>query len=484
LIEIGNPKATAAGLHSKDSRVIRAAMVALDQMDGGGLDPQFVASLLAASEPELRTTASWIVGRHREWAGALAGVLGQRLVRSDLKPAERPELERQLGRFSQAGPIQEILAARLRNASEPQAVRASCLHAMGQSELREKQVPPGWITALSSVLEHDRSNDELISLAIATVRALPLKRDTAGELPARLLQIANDHGKPSELRLNALAAVPDGLATVDDRTFGFLISSIAVDQTVTTRTTAADVLARAKLSQEQLGHLADALRTAGPVEVDRLLSAFEQSTDDSLGIKLITALGESSALSSLRVDALKAHLAKYGPTVQKQAEGLFAKLNVDAAKQRTRLEQLMTIVKTGDVRRGQLVFHSEKAACFSCHAIGYRGGTVGPDLTRIGSVRAERDLLESIVFPSASLVRSFESIAVATNDGKVYNGLLRGENADELLLATGVNQEARITRRAIEEIRPSSISIMPAGLEQQLTHQELADLIAFLKECK
>ena len=144
----------------------------------------------------------------------------------------------------------------------------------------------------------------------------------------------------------------------------------------------------------------------------------------------------------------------------------------------------MPTLSAGDVRRGQLVFHSEKAACYSCHAIGYRGGNVGPDLTRIGSVRSERDLLEAIVFPSASLVRSFEPIAVATSDGKVYNGLLRGETADELRLATGVNQEARIARREIDEIRPSTVSIMPAGLDQQLTHQELADLVAFLKACK
>ena len=211
-----------------------------------------------------------------------------------------------------------------------------------------------------------------------------------------------------------------------------MLEQLDRDQTVATRTTAADVLARARLTPEQLVRLADALRTAGPVEVDRLLTAFEQSTDESLGLKLVKVLAESSALSSLRIDALKAHLAKYGPAVQKQAEALYARLNVDAAKQKARLEQLMATLSAGDIRRGQLVFHSEKAACFSCHAIGYRGGNVGPDLTRIGSVRAERDLLEAIVFPSASFVRSFEPIAVATSDGKVYNGLIRGETADEL----------------------------------------------------
>jgi putative heme-binding domain-containing protein len=313
---------------------------------------------------------------------------------------------------------------------------------------------------------------------------LPLAKDKAGDLPVRLLRLADDAKNPAELRLGTMAALPGGLTNPDSRLFTFLLAKLDRDQSVATRTTAADVLARAKLNPQQLSRLADALRSAGPVEVDRLLVGFEQSTDEVLGLKLVKALAESSALSSLRVDAVKAHLAKYNPAVQKSAEALYAKLNVDAAKQKIQLEQLMSTLSAGDIRRGQLVFHSEKAACYSCHAIGYRGGNVGPDLTKVGSVRSERDLMEAIVFPSVSFVRSFEPITVATSDGKVYNGLLRGETADDILLATGVNQEARVARRDIEEIRPSTVSVMPAGLDQQLTPQELADLVAFLRACK
>jgi putative heme-binding domain-containing protein len=350
--------------------------------------------------------------------------------------------------------------------------------------LKAEAVPREWIDAVSGVLEGDPATPELVTPAIAALRALPLTREKAGDLPARLLRIAGAVRNSADLRLAALAAIPGGLVGPDENLFTFLISQLDRKRTVASRTTAADVLARAKLNGEQLIQLALVLRTAGPLEIDRLLAAFEQSSDESLGLKLIEALTDSSAVSSLRVDSVKAHLAKYGPEVQKQAEGLYQKLNVDAAKQKARLEQLMAALSAGDVRRGQLIFHSEKAACYSCHAIGYRGGTVGPDLTRIGSIRADRDLLEAIVFPSASFVRSFEPIAVATSAGKVFNGLIRGETADELILATGVNQEARVARREIEEMRPSTVSVMPAGLDQQLSPQELADLVAFLKACK
>ena len=484
LIEIGDPAGTAPGLSSKNPRTTRAAMVALDQMDGGKLDAKFVAGLLASTDPALRESASWIVGRHRDWADALAGVLGDRLDQQDLSATERADLERQLGGFSQTLPIQQLLAERLRKTSALPAARRSSLQAMAWSNFKAKDLPASWVTVLATVFDGDPANTTLLAPAITAIRALPIASNNAELLRERLIRIAADTSKSEGLRLDALAAVPGGLVKPNDASYAFLLERLDRGQTVATRTTAADVLARAKLTTDQLSRLADALRAAGPVEVDRLLVAFEQSSDESTGLKLLKILGESSALSSLRPDAIKAHLAKYGPEVKKQAEALYARLNVDAAKQKARLEQLVTTLSAGDIRRGQLVFHSEKAACYSCHAIGYRGGNVGPDLTRIGSVRADRDLLEAIVFPSASFVRSFEPVAVATQDGKVYNGLIRGETADELVLATGVNQESRIARRDIEEMRPSTVSVMPAGLDQQLTPQELADLVAFLKACK
>ena len=102
-------------------------------------------------------------------------------------------------------------------------------------------------------------------------------------------------------------------------------------------------------------------------------------------------------------------------------------------------------------------------------------------MSRIGKIRTERDLLESVLFPSVSLVRSYEPILVVTTAGKSHNGLIRRETPDEIVLVTGAKDEVRIARSEVEEIRPSTVSVMPAGLDTQLTREQIIDLIAYLK---
>jgi hypothetical protein len=63
----------------------------------------------------------------------------------------------------------------------------------------------------------------------------------------------------------------------------------------------------------------------------------------------------------------------------------------------------------------------------------------------------------------------------------VRGGVLRSDSPDEVVLVTGERDETRIPRRDILDMQPGTISLMPQGLEEQLTRQELADLLAFLK---
>jgi putative heme-binding domain-containing protein len=313
---------------------------------------------------------------------------------------------------------------------------------------------------------------------------VPASRDGDQGLGGALQKIGGDARTPTEVRLDALAAVPGGLMTVAPGLFAFLTAELTPDHPVVTRGAAAEILSKAKLDDEQLIALAEVMKTVGPLEVDRLLVAFGRSSSERIGRALVAALGRSPALASLRPETLKPRLTKFPKEVQKEAEGLYDRLSGDAAKQKERLEELLPSLTGGDIRRGQMVFNSPKAACVACHAIGYIGGKVGPDLTRIGQVRNERDLLEAILFPSASFVRSYEPVTIALRDGRVLSGVPKKDAPEEIILATGPSEEARIARTEIEETRPGTVSIMPAGLDQQLTTQDLADLVTFLRACR
>ena len=357
--------------------------------------------------------------------------------------------------------------------------RLAALRAMAQAGLKE--TPAAWLTALSPMLAADDS--AVVRQAVATARTFPVPKAGHGELSAALLGAARDSKASPDARLEALAAVPGGLSSLEPELFDFICANLDPARPVNTRSAAATVLARARLNAAQLSTLTESLKNVGPLEMGRVLAAFEKASDEALGLKLVAALKQAKP-SGLRVDLVKPLLTNFPATVQQEGEELLSKLNADAARQRAHLEELLGQIHAGDVRRGQAIFNSAKAACSACHAIGYLGGQVGPDLTSIGQVRTERDLLEAIVYPSASFVRSYEPMVVVTKAGEEQSGVLRKDGPDEVVLATGPDTEVRIARAEIAEMRPGTVSVMPQGLDEQLSRQELADLVAFLKNTK
>ena len=327
LIEIADPQSVAAAQNSHDPRILRTALVAMDQMEGGRLEPSRIAGLLAASDPVLKETASWIVGRHPEWAGALAGVLGRWLDQTDLPSAERAELEKQLGRLGRRPRrFKSFIASRLNDSAAPNAARRSSLQAMSWSGLNEKQVPPGWISGLAAVLDENPAGAELVPLAVAAARALPLARAHAGRLSTALLRIGADAKQADDLRLAALAAVPGGASTPDENLFAFLLGKLPPTETVASRTTAADVLARAKLSPEQLGRLAETAAFRRPRRSRPVTGSVQSNrTTNHSARKVVTALaclaGSFQAFRARRRQEPLGEIPRRGPEGRRSLGG-------------------------------------------------------------------------------------------------------------------------------------------------------------------
>ena len=109
---------------------------------------------------------------------------------------------------------------------------------------------------------------------------------------------------------------------------------------------------------------------------------------------------------------------------------------------------------------------------------------MGPDLSRIARIRSREDLLEAIVYPSASFVRSYEPVMVLTSDGKSFSGAPVTQTSDSLTLQLNATDQKTIRLDEIVETTAATVSIMPAGLDQQLSSQEFADLLEFLMSRK
>jgi putative membrane-bound dehydrogenase-like protein len=479
LIEIGHAEETLKGLSHDSPRVRRATLAALEHIPSSGLPPLSVLAALDAKDPALKETAGWIAGRHPDWSEHLVGYFGDRLkVLDKMTAPEQDEFVARMTPLLKTEAVRKAVGSALAGMTDTTAARA-IMRGLARSGL--KTLPPEWADGLLLSL-HSRDH-EAVREAIRVLRSVPPTSALAGDILAQVQSYRkrNNTPLPKELDYELLAVTT---AAISQTLAPDIIADTQHDRAGPVRAAAADLLTRASLSKDSLIALAGALKNANPVEVGKLLPAFAKSTDEKVGMAILAGLNEPKVRTAIRIEMIKPILDKYPKSVRDEAEKLYEALAEARKGERDKLEALLKNLPSGDIRRGQIVFNGAKAQCIACHKMGYVGGLNGPDLTRIGGIRNERDLLESIVFPSASFVRSYEPVKVMTASGRSFNGILKKDAPDEVIIALDATKEERIARADVEDISPSSLSIMPAGFDQQLSIQEIADLIAFLKACK
>ena len=476
-MEIGDAKAIREQLASaNNSRVRRAAMIALDQMPGGDLPSNEVIPYLTSDDPILHETAWWIVDHHPQWAGEMADYF-QSVLRQKLNDEDAAQLTNRLARFAGAEAIQKVMAERMQHDATPTAVRLAILNAMAAS--RQKPIPPAWTSPLLAQLSSDAPN--VLAAAVSAVKTLTdAKPDES--FTKRLQQLASETQRSADVRLQAMLSLPAGSRNLDAATLNFVCGQMNLDQSVVLRSLAVDVVTSTPLGAEQLQTVAGVIPTTGAMELQRLMAMFAKLKDAKVGLRLVAALDACPAATSLFPDKLKEQLSGFGLATLERAQPLLARIEKENRDKLARVETILALMAKADARNGHQVFKSSKASCLACHRRGYIGNNIGPDLNRIGSVRTERDLLESILFPSLTFVRSYEPVSIITSDGKIHSGTIRDENREELTLQLDAQKSVRIPIDEIDERQQGTVSIMPAGLEKQLSPQDLADLVKFLRE--
>jgi putative heme-binding domain-containing protein len=131
-----------------------------------------------------------------------------------------------------------------------------------------------------------------------------------------------------------------------------------------------------------------------------------------------------------------------------------------------------------DVARGRVLFEER---CGICHVLRGVGQEVGPDLSAVRT-RPDEALLADMLDPSGTITAGFNAYLVETEDGGLYTGMLAEETATSITLRRARGETDTILRSQITDIRTSSLSLMPDGLEEGLTQEDVANLLGFLRD--
>ncbi len=191
--------------------------------------------------------------------------------------------------------------------------------------------------------------------------------------------------------------------------------------------------------------------------------------DDTLPekLKFITA----TELNAARWPEIKSHAAKILP--------LPAGQNSQPLPPVSELIQLK-----GSAAKGAEIFRRETTGCIKCHQVRGEGREVGPALSEIGTKLTKETLYESILDPSAGISFGFEAWQVQLKSGDEAYGIKASDTPDEVAIKDINGIITRHKRSQIASMQQMKTSIMPTGLQQTMTTQELVDLVEYLFSLK
>ena len=140
--------------------------------------------------------------------------------------------------------------------------------------------------------------------------------------------------------------------------------------------------------------------------------------------------------------------------------------------------------RKGNPSNGALVFRRETVGCYKCHQIKGEGIDFGPNLSEIGTKLAKDAIYQAILDPSAGISFGYEAWQLDFKNGDDALGLIVSETADEVVLKTVGGITTRYKKSDILRRTKQKLSIMPAGLEQTMSTDELVDLVEYLSSRK
>ena len=471
LIKLNDANLLQAALNNPSANVKRTALIALDQIGGTALNKENVSPFLTSKNSQLLKIGIWVASHHPDWSDIVIDFLKGRLNALEIAGTDITAIRDLMITFSNDKQLQAFLADQLGSNSPSDTKKAFLLDVMAHASVNT--IPQVWVQALGKLL--DSGSTEIKSQVLGLIESRRIKA-----LNGQLSQIVQNVNTSPDFRLKALSSKLLSVPVLSDTEFSMAFSFLGNKNESPIRQMSARLLSNAKLTDDQLIKLAEELVAKTDVYLlPNLISAFKNNKNEQVGSALVAALSASpDRLDNVSEEELKGLLNAYSQKIKSSADPLLAKLAEKNAGRLAELTKLEASLTRGDVASGAKIFFG-KGVCSSCHAVAGKGAIFGPDLTNIGQIRSGHDILEAILYPSASFAREYETSRITTKTA-TYTGVLKEQLPDAILIATGPGLQVRIPRSEITAIEPLSISMMPPGLDKQLSPVELSDLMAYL----
>jgi putative heme-binding domain-containing protein len=282
--------------------------------------------------------------------------------------------------------------------------------------------------------------------------------------------------QPAERRLQALAAL---LAARDYPVLDAVAAIFAERKRNPAALRAAILGALGRADDRRVGEIV--LKVYPNLELELQPKAIELITQRPEWAKpLLEAIGRQEVpANALNVNQVQKLLASRDKDLVALVTAKWGSVRTERNPQR---EQVVADVrkllqqKHGDAKQGEAVF---KRVCAQCHKIYGEGQDVGPDITVNGRGSFDQ-LLSNVLDPSLIVGAGYQARLVITNDGRTLTGLLVEDNLQRIVLKEQGGKLDTIPRTEVDSVTVSKLSLMPEGLEKQLTEKELIDVFEFL----
>ena len=142
------------------------------------------------------------------------------------------------------------------------------------------------------------------------------------------------------------------------------------------------------------------------------------------------------------------------------------------------------IQRIGDAGRGASIFRRSDINCIGCHEVRGEGVDFGPKLSEIGAKLGKDALYEAILDPNSGISFGFEAWTISLKNGDELFGLIASETEDELALKIQGGTILRLKKAELLKREKQSQSMMPAGLQANLSTDEFVDLVEYLVSLK